>query len=203
MISFANARTPRSAKRPRAILRCMAVMRRRADRPIAARPGSGPGAGSVRFLRVSPRFVSGAGHRPRAHCQSGPPARVVPSWRERLSQVCRDHPRRLQRSCNAASVRRIRVGRGSCATAPTGTICMAQVGNDKWFFRARHARQPNPWTAKLISSISPLQAAARSSRTAGPRPVRRGGRPGSVFDLCGGSDRCAASDGGKPNRAAD
>lgn len=63
------------------------------------------------------RLRPGADQSSRAHYVVDLAAR---GW---LSQVCRDHPRRRQRSCNAASVRRIRERTEAHATVPQGTLC--------------------------------------------------------------------------------
>ena len=117
-----RVRRARSANRPRPASSLWGVPKR-ADRPAPTGPLRGRPSGSVRVLRASPRFFSGAGsEQSRARPEPISVRAAGPggfhSGANALSQVCRDHPRRLQQSCNAASVRRIRVGCGCHATDP-------------------------------------------------------------------------------------
>ena len=169
MMSFGNAAGARPARAAR-VVRVDWLKRARAGRPMPRCPWRGRVAGSVRVLRVSPRFVSGAGTlwRP-GPIRSGPPARVVSSWRERLSQVCRDHPRRLQRSCNAASVRRIRVR----------MRVQLQPFRPCHLMHAPDAGMTNGFSRRPGGGGRPAGGTARRSRA--PASTAR---PAAVFDLC-------------------
>ena len=114
-------RRARPASRPR--LASFMGVPKRADRPGTTGPSRsrsvGIGSGPARFTAVLLRRGKPTCVRPGpSSVRAAGPGRFHHGARTRLSQVCRDHPRRLQRSCNAASVRRIRVGSGCHATDP-------------------------------------------------------------------------------------
>ncbi len=106
---------------------CGGVLRTRAGRPTAAHPRWGGCVGSVRFLRASPRLVSGtdrtipvpypvcAGLRPGGLCVARAPV-----------AGCRVHPGRRGPAMPRA-VRRIRAGATAREPFRPGTICTRRV----------------------------------------------------------------------------